>query len=55
MSHAQNTTALELNAFLTGIHRLLVTSKGQSLFPSAYHFQGQMQTPQSLTPLRITP
>ena len=55
MSHAQNTTALELNVFLTGIHRLPITSKGRSLFLSADHFQGQLQTPQSLSLLRIIP
>jgi hypothetical protein len=37
-----------LNVFLTGIHRLLFTNKGQSAFFSASHFQGQLQTPQSL-------
>jgi hypothetical protein len=32
ISHAQNTTALQPNVFLTGIHLLLVTSKGRSVF-----------------------
>jgi len=35
--------------FLTGIHLLLVTSKGRSAFRSANHCQGQLQTPQSLS------
>ena len=30
ISHAQNTTALQLTVFLTGIHRLPFTSKGLS-------------------------
>jgi hypothetical protein len=33
MSHAQHTTALQQNVFLTGIQRLLVTSKGWIGFP----------------------
>jgi hypothetical protein len=41
--------------FFTGIHRLLVTSKGRSLFPRANHFQGQLQTPQSLYLLLVIP
>jgi hypothetical protein len=45
-SHAQNTTALLLNVFLTGIHRLLVTNKGGLAFHSENRFQGQMQSPQ---------
>ena len=55
MSHTQNTAALELNVFFTGIHRLLATSKGRSLFPSADHFQGQLRTPQSLYLLLVIP
>jgi hypothetical protein len=46
--HAQNTTALQLNVFLTGEHRLLVTSQGWLAFSSANHCQGQMHTPRSL-------
>jgi hypothetical protein len=34
ISHAQNTTALQPNVFLSRIHRLLCTSKGRSRFPS---------------------
>jgi len=34
-SHAQDTTALQPNAFLTGIHQLLVTSKRRSSLFSA--------------------
>jgi hypothetical protein len=49
ISHAQNTTAIQPNVFLTGIHRLLVTRKGRSSFPSANNCQGQMQTPQSVS------
>jgi len=41
--------------FFTGIHLLLVTSKGRSLFPRANHFQGQLQTPQSLYLLLVIP
>jgi hypothetical protein len=46
-SHAQNTTALHHNIFLTGIYRLLVTNKEGSAFRSANNCQGQLQTPQS--------
>jgi hypothetical protein len=40
---AQNTTALKPN--------VLVTNKGQSLFPSANYCQDQLQTPRSLSVL----
>jgi hypothetical protein len=46
--HAQNTTALQLDLFLTGIHQSLVTNKEVSAFPSANHCQGQLQSLQSL-------
>ena len=49
ISHAQNTTALQPNAFLTGIHRILVTKKGRSAFLSANNCQSQLQTPQSVS------
>jgi len=49
ISHAQNTTALQPNGFLTGIHPLLVTCKGRQAFRRARHCQGQLQTPQSVT------
>ena len=49
ISHAQNTTALQLNIFLSGIYRLLIRSKGPSAFPSANNCQGQPQTPESLS------
>jgi hypothetical protein len=35
ISHVQNTTALQPILFLTGIHRLFVTKKGQSDFPES--------------------
>jgi hypothetical protein len=34
MLHAQNVTASRVSAFLTGVHHLLVTSKGRPVFPS---------------------
>ena len=34
---------------LTGIHRLLVTSKGQSAYPNTENCQGQLQTLQSVS------
>jgi len=49
ISQAQNTTAFQPNGFLTGIHWLLVTSKGRSALPSAKHCQGQRQNPQSVS------
>jgi hypothetical protein len=52
--NAQNTTAPKPNEFLTGKHRLLVTSEGWSAFYSANHCQGQMHTPQSLA-VGLTP
>jgi hypothetical protein len=48
ISHAQNTTALQSNLFLTGIHRLLVRNKGWSGFLIENNCQGQLQTPQSV-------
>ena len=48
MSHAQNTTALQLNLFLTRINRLLA-KKRRSVFSNVNHCQGQLQTPQSVT------
>jgi hypothetical protein len=49
VSHAQNTTALQSSVFLTGIYRLLGTNKGRSAFPSADNYQGQLQSPQSVS------
>jgi hypothetical protein len=49
ITHAQNTTTLKPNLFLTGMNPLLVTSKEESAFPSAKHSQGQLETPQSQT------
>jgi hypothetical protein len=49
ISSAQNTTALQLNVFLNVINQLLVTNKGVVVFRSANIYQGQLQTPQSLT------
>ena len=34
ISHAHNTPALQSTVFLTGIHPLLVTNKGESDYPS---------------------
>ena len=34
ISHAQNTTELQPNALVTGLHRLLLTNKGRSSFAS---------------------
>ena len=39
ISHAQSTTVLQSTAFFTGIHRLLVTNKGRSAFPSPNNCQ----------------
>jgi hypothetical protein len=55
ISHAQNTTALQPNLFLTGIHQLLVTNKGPSPFLSAKNCQGQLQTPQSVSVIHLLP
>jgi hypothetical protein len=49
ISHAQNTTAVQPNVFLTGKHWSRVTGKGGSAFHSANACQGQLQTPQSLS------
>ena len=49
ISHAQNTTALQPNTFLAGIHRLLFTNKGRSAVFCANNFQGQVQTSYSVT------
>jgi len=49
ISHTQNTTALQPNVFVTGIHLLLATNKRQSAFASANLCQGQLQTSQSTT------
>ena len=46
ISHAQNTTALQPNVMLIGIHWLLVTNTGQSAFPGANNCQDQLQTQQ---------
>lgn len=50
ISHAQNTTALQLNVFLTGIRQFLVADKGRSSFPST-NLEGQLQTPEVLSVL----
>ena len=47
--HAQNTTALQPKLFLTGLHQLLVTSKGRSILPSPNHCQGQLKIRQSVS------
>jgi hypothetical protein len=46
-------TALQHNVFLTVIHRLLVTKKTALAFPSANKYQGQLQTPQSVSAAAI--
>jgi hypothetical protein len=48
ISHAQNTTALQPNVFLVGIHPLLFTNKGGPSFSTADNCQGQLNTPQSV-------
>jgi hypothetical protein len=57
ISHAQNTTALHPNVFLTEVHvhRLLVTKTGASAFPSSNNCQGQLQTPQSVSVVKFFP
>ena len=40
--HAQNAAEFQTNVSVTGIHRLLVTNKGRSAFPST-NCQGQRQ------------
>lgn len=45
----QKTHALHHNVFLTGTHRLLVTSNGWSAYPSAKKCQGELQTAESLS------
>jgi len=52
MSHAQNTTEVQPNVFLTWTHRLLGTDKERLAFPSTNIFQGQLVTPQSVSVLR---
>jgi len=46
-SHTQNTTALQPNEFFIAMHRLLSQTRGWSVFPSANHSQGQLETLQS--------
>jgi hypothetical protein len=53
-SHAQTTTALHTNVFLTRIHRLLVTNREVSAFPSANDCQGQLHTAQLVSVLWST-
>jgi len=53
LSYTQNVTALQPSLFLTGIHLLLVASKGLPSFPNTNHCQGQLQTPQSVSSPRI--
>jgi hypothetical protein len=48
-SHAQNTTALQPNVFLTGRVRFLVTNRERLASPEANHYQSQWQTPQPVT------
>jgi len=48
VSHEQNATTFQPYVFVTGIRRLLVTSKGRSAFYSADHYQGQQQNQKSL-------
>jgi hypothetical protein len=44
-------TTVQPNAFLTGIHQLLVTNMGLSSFPNANPCQGHLQTPASVPTL----
>jgi len=39
-------TSLQPNVFVTGVHRLLVTRNGRSVFSSVNHSQGYLRTPQ---------
>jgi len=48
ISHSKNTTAIQPNVFLTGIHRLFVTSNRRSSIPRANTCQSQLQTPHSV-------
>jgi hypothetical protein len=48
-SHAQNTTALQSNVYLTGIQRLLVKNKGRAPFPCAHNCQIKLHTSQSVS------
>jgi hypothetical protein len=48
-SHAQNTTALQPNIYLTVILRLLVKNKGRAPFPSAHYCHIQLQTSESVS------
>jgi len=48
-SHAQNTTALQPNVYLTGIQLLLVKKKGRAPFASAHHCQVKLQTSESVS------
>jgi hypothetical protein len=49
MMMKNKTTALKPDVFFTELHRLLVTNNGGSTLRSANTFQGQLQTPQSLS------
>jgi hypothetical protein len=45
-SHAQHTTELQTNVFLTTTHQSLATNRERSAFPSAKkNIQGQLQAP----------
>jgi len=48
-SHAHNTTALRPVICLSGIRRLLVTSKGWLAVPITNDCQGELQIPQSVS------
>jgi len=48
-SHAQNTTALQPNVYLTGIEWLLVKKKGRAPVASAHHCQVKLQTSESVS------
>jgi len=50
LSHTHKTQLhISLVFFLSAIHRLLVTNKERSVFPSSNNYQGQLQTPQSVS------
>jgi hypothetical protein len=49
ISHAQNTTAFQSNVFLSVMYGLVAKSKEHSASPNSNHYQGQLQTPQSVT------
>jgi hypothetical protein len=54
LSNAQNMKECQPTIVSTGIYRLRVTNKGRLAFPNA-NYQGQLQTPQSVSVLEKFP